>query len=137
MLKAVYTALEIIFSVSILFLMIALEFDTIYSKFCMTLFRISTISFSWILLLPKILNTAFDTLFLVSVLFSRIALDPDVRCNMSCIKLFLVSATLFTWMMLFVTEYPFLKTSFPLRMLLVIRTFELRLMCKIDPTVLL
>ena len=60
-----------------LFSMIALEFDYITSKSCITFFRVNVTLRSWILLMLSRKYIVLETLFSVTMLFSMIALRFD------------------------------------------------------------
>ena len=95
-----YTSIETLFSISVLFWMIELEFDRITSNKPVNLFLINTAWLSCIVLLLSMLYTVDKTLLPISVLFCMIALEFDQIQSYHPPNLFRVNSTRLSWIVL-------------------------------------
>ena len=99
MLESRYSALDTLFTLRILFFMMAVEFDRTCSKSCMRLLRVNVILCSWLPVMLERKYTIPDTLFSLGILFLMIALEAGCITSKYCMRLFRVTVTLCSWML--------------------------------------
>lgn len=94
-----------LFSVSVLFWLIATELDCISSNFCKYL-QVNTTFLNQILLICKSLYTVLETLSPVSVFSGRQRQNMiDCICNKFCMKQFQVNTKIFSWIFLMLRRF--------------------------------